>query len=174
MCKLTDSSNKTIIYEGDENLKSKELCCTFAGHRSIVGRIDDIVYNCILDLVVNKNVSCFYVGNNGDFDKLCAQIVRRIKREFKEKNIKLYLVVPKMSTTISNNREYYEEMYDEVIIPSESDAAHYKAMITIRNKWMVENSDYIVTYIKTEYGGAYNTYKYAQKQDIVIIDLVNN
>lgn len=150
------------------------ICCTFAGHKSIVERIDDKLYNCILDLVINKNVSCFYVGNNGDFDMMCAKTIRRIKREFNEKDIKLYLVIPKMSMTISNNREYYEEMYDEIIIPYESNAAHYKAMITIRNKWMVENSDYIVTYIKTEYGGAYNTCKYAQNQNIVIIDLVND
>lgn len=154
-------------------MNSNDKCCTFAGHRSIIERIDDELYECILDLVTNKNVSCFYVGNNGDFDKLSSKTIRRIKREFTGKNIRLYLVIPKMTTTINNNKEYYEELYDEIIVPAESDSAHYKSMITIRNKWMVDKSDYIITYIKTEYGGAYNTYKYAQKQDITIIDLTN-
>ena len=78
-----------------------------------------------------------------------------------------------MNTTIKNNRDYFEDMYDEVIIPAESEAAHYKAMITVRNRWMVDNSDFIITYIRREHDGAFTTFKYAQKNEISIIWIIN-
>lgn len=70
-----------------------------------------------------------------------------------------------------NHKDYYADMFDEVLIPAKSDAAHYKAMITVRNKWMVDNSDYIITYIRRDHGGAYNTNKYAENKNIEIINL---
>ena len=76
-----------------------------------------------------------------------------------------------MSSAIENNKDYYADMYDEVLIPDESDAAHYKAMTNVRNRWMVDNSNYIITYIRRDHGGAYNTYRYAEKKNIEIIRL---
>ena len=38
-----------------------------------------------------------------------------------------------------------------------------KSAITKRNRWMVENSDFIVTYVCRDFGGAYSAKKYALK-----------
>lgn len=120
-------------------------------------------------MIENKGVTTFYVGNHGRFDALSAGAVRAVKRSHKA--VRLVLVVPKMNGSIEKNKDYYSAMYDEILIPAESDAAHYKAMITVRNRWMVDNSDYIITYIRKEHGGAYNTYKYSQTKRIKIIRL---
>jgi uncharacterized phage-like protein YoqJ len=143
--------------------------CTFAGHSTAPDTLKSELVAAVTDLIENKGVTTFYVGNHGRFDALSASAVRAVKQNYKD--IRLILVVPKMSSTIDNNKDYYADMYDEILIPAESDAAHYKAMITVRNRWMVDNSDYIITYIRREYGGAYNTYKYAKKQNISIIAL---
>ncbi len=143
--------------------------CTFAGHSTAPDTLKSELVAAVTDLIENKGVTTFYVGNHGRFDALSASAVRAVKQNYKD--IRLILVVPKMSSTIDNNKDYYSDMYDEILIPAESDAAHYKAMITVRNRWMVDNSDYIITYIRREYGGAYNTYKYAKKQNISIIAL---
>ena len=143
--------------------------CTFAGHSTAPDTLKSELIAAVTDLIKNKSVTTFYVGNHGRFDALSASAVRAVKQSYKD--ICLILVVPKMSSNIENNEEYYSDMYDEILIPAESDAAHYKAMITVRNRWMVDNSDYIITYIRREHGGAYNTYKYAKKQNISIISL---
>lgn len=149
----------------------EKFCCTFAGHSTAPDCIKEELIDCIEDLVKNKNVTTFFVGNHGNFDAISASAVRTVKRKFQNISIKLVLVIPKMNTTITNQKEYFENMYDEILIPAESDSAHYKAMITIRNRWMVEHSEYIITYIRREHGGAYTTYKYAKKQNIHIIEL---
>lgn len=146
-------------------------CCTFAGHSNAPDSVKPELLKTISDLIEKENVTTFYVGSHGNFDGMSAGAVREIKRQYRDKNIKLVLVVPKMNSTITNQRDYYESMYDELIIPAESDAAHYKAMITVRNRWMVDNSDFIITYIRREHGGAFTTYKYTQKKEISVINL---
>ncbi len=144
-------------------------CCTFAGHGNAPDTLKSELITVVTNLVVNKGVNTFYIGNHGRFDALSASAVRMVKQN--HKYVKLILVLPKMSLTIEKNKEYYSDMYDEVIIPAESDAAHYKAMITVRNKWMVDNSDYIITYIRKDIGGAHSTLKYAEKKNIIVVNL---
>jgi len=144
-------------------------CCTFAGHRTASDTLKNELIAVVFDLIENRGVTTFYVGNNGRFDALSVGAVRAVKQRYKD--VRLILVVPKMNSTIKNNKDYYSDMYDEVLIPAESDAAHYKAMITVRNRWMVDNSDYLITYIRKDHGGAYSTYKYAKKKNINIVEL---
>ena len=62
-------------------------------------------------------------------------------------------------------------MYDEVIIPDVVAGVHPKTAITKRNKWMVEESDYIISYVTRDFGGAYTAIKYATKLGKKIISL---
>ena len=72
------------------------------------------------------------------------------------------LIISSVASVIAAT--FMQRLIDEVIIPAGSDEAHYKAMITIRNRWMVDNSDYIITYVHSDYGGAYQTLEYAKKK----------
>ena len=54
-------------------------------------------------------------------------------------------------------------MYDEVVIPDVVAGGHPKSAITKRNRWMVEESDFIVSYVIRDFGGAYTAIKYATK-----------
>lgn len=49
--------------------------------------------------------------------------------------------------------------------------AHYKAAISKRNRWMVDQVDCLISYIICQYGGAYQTYRYAQRKSIPIINV---
>lgn len=149
----------------------EKKCCTFAGHRTAPYSVENELMPVLCDLIENKGVTAFYVGNHGAFDRICAGAVRELKGNYKDRKIELILVLPKMNTTVNRQGEYFKDGYDDVLIPAESDEAHYKAAITVRNKWMVSHSDYIITYLRREHGGAYTTVQYAKKQAIEIIAL---
>lgn len=51
---------------------------------------------------------------------------------------------------------------------------HFKAAIGERNKWLAENCDMMIVYIKRDYGGAYKCYKYAQKLGVPIMNIADN
>ena len=43
-----------------------------------------------------------------------------------------------------------------------------------RNKWLAENCDMMIVYIKRDYGGAYKCYKYAQELGVPIMNIADN
>lgn len=142
--------------------------CSFCGHRLCSEHSKDRIKEIITDLIVNHGVETFYSGGMGDFDGMCESVVRGLKNEYTE--IKLYLILPYMVKNLNNDPVYYRYNYDDVIIPDMGDI-HYKRAIPERNKWIVDNSDYMICLINRNYGGAYTTYKYAKNSDVTVIDV---
>ena len=60
----------------------KNICC-FAGHSKIYGtnELYDKLIIQIEKLITEENVSEFWVGNYGDFDKLCARVLQSLKEK---------------------------------------------------------------------------------------------
>ena len=79
-----------------------------------------------------------------------------------------------MSNQLNVEKKYYESLYDEIILPAELINVHYKAAIPLRNRWMVNQSDFVIAYVSRRFGGAYTTYQYAQKLGKPIINLADS
>lgn len=146
--------------------------CTFAGHRDVYGvQAADIAE--VLEEIIQyaePPIECF-VGGMGRFDDLCATAVRLLKRKYREKEISLILVLPYLQKRINTNQTYYENMFDLVLIPSVLEGVHYKRAIILRNRWMVEQADYVIAMVERKEGGAYATLQYAKKKQKRIINL---
>ena len=134
-------------------------CCGF-GHRDVLEKIDDAVYAAVLK-AVERGCDIFYTGAMGEFDSLFSSAVRKVKKTYPE--IKLICVKPYFTNDLNTNREYYELLYDDVIIPDELADIHPKAAIKYRNRWMIDHSNIILIYTKRTYGGAYEARKYAER-----------
>jgi nucleoside 2-deoxyribosyltransferase len=76
-----------------------------------------------------------------------------------------------ISNKLNTEKAYYEYYYDEIIIPEELCGVHYKAAIQKRNRWMVDRADCLIAYLFRDFGGAYETVKYAKKQGKPVINL---
>ncbi len=141
---------------------------SFIGHskinntRHIEKRLQEILKN----LIQTKEFVEFYIGRNGDFDILVASEIKRVQKSLGHQNSSLILVLPyKMK-----DGEYYEKYYDEIYYPIDS-ATHFKSAITKRNQWMIDNSDLLIAFVETDFGGAYTTLKYAQKKGKRIVNV---
>lgn len=84
-------------------------CCGF-GHRNVFEPIEDRLREIICDLIKEKDVTEFYIGDMGEFDKKFARVVRLVKREYG--NIKLILVKPYFSNRLNTDKEFYNANYD--------------------------------------------------------------
>lgn len=143
---------------------------SFIGHRvvdefrQVEEELDEVI-----ELLHRKYRFVEYnVGRNGEFDDLAAQAVRRFRREWEEW-CELTLVEPYPVA----NLDILEKSYDNVIIPTDR-KCHFKAAIGERNKWLAENCDMMIVYIKRDYGGAYKCYKYAQELGVPIMNIADN
>ena len=143
----------------------------FCGHRDVFERerIKEKVKEILIYLIEKKNISVFLSGGMGEFDGLCESLVIGLMDHYKD--IKLCLIIPYLTKNILNNPQYYNSFYDEIIKPDFGEDIFPKYAIIKRNRYMVDNSDYIISYVIRDFGGAYKTLKYAEKSNINIINI---
>ena len=115
---------------------------SFFGHRNLSDQfaIEERLAPILRDLINNKEYIEFLVGRDGDFDQLISLAIIRAKEKYAYGNVSHILVLPYERADYRDNKENYEQYYDEVQICAESSGVHYKAAILERNKSMVRAS----------------------------------
>ena len=140
----------------------------FFGHRRIynIREIEEKLVPILKELILTKKYVEFYIGRNGDF---VASVIKRVQKQLDRDNNVMILTLPYTVKDI----EYYENYYDEIVIPDAIGKVHPKAAITHRNRCMVDTADLVIAYIEHEEGGAYAAVNYAKKQGKDIVQLSN-
>lgn len=137
------------------------MVCTFFGHANAPKEIEPIIKSTLIDLIENKDVTTFYVGNHGNFDNMVVKVLQELSETY---SIKYYVVLaymPKKNAIYDN----------QTLLPEEIELVHPKYAISWRNKWMIDKSDYVVAYIRRNLGGAYKFYKLANKKRKIVINI---
>lgn len=151
-----------------------KLTVSFFGHRIIEDyqTVESKLYELLRIIMQRENREIeFLVGRNGDFDLMAASVIRKLKKETGGDNAFLCLVLPYETAELKNNTEAFESYYDSIEICEASANRNFKYAIVARNRNMVERSDLVIVYVKNESGGAYQTLKYAEKNQKRIINL---
>ena len=139
------------------------------GHREInnLRQLNEQFPPLIKELIRAKPYISFLIGRNGAFDEYAASVVKHAQRELGTENNDLTLVLPYAVTDL----KYYEKYYDSIIIPESVQSAHPKSAITLKNKWMIEQSDLVIVFVERSKGGAYTAMRYAEKRKKHVINL---
>ena len=136
--------------------------CTFFGHSDCCEPIKLLLKNTLINLI-KDNVTTFYVGNNGLYDSNVISVLRELKESYAQISFFVVLAyLPKVKEDI----KLYETIYPlgiEVVPP--------RFAISFRNKWMLQKSDYVVTYIKRPQGGAAQFHELALEKYKKVINL---
>ena len=139
------------------------MIITFFGHSDF--KENDEFEKIILDLLEKKigdNVAEIYLGGYGNFDAFAYKCCKKYKQN--HSNVSLVFVTPYLNFENSNL------MYDYVIYPEIEDKP-LRFAITYRNRYMVEKAEYIIFYLNREWGGAYQSYKYAKQKKKELLNL---
>jgi len=67
-------------------------------------------------------------------------------------------------------KKYVEDKHP-TILPEGLELVPQRYAITHRNRWIVQESDYIIAYVQTSYGGAYEALKYARNKGKQTVNL---
>ena len=118
--------------------------CTFFGHRDAPQSLKGTLKNKIIELIVQQGVDCFYVGNHGQFDAMVLSVLQELAPLYP--HIKYYVVYAYLP-----NEKTPAEI---VILPEGIEFAHPKSAIPLRNEWMIDHSDFVVTYVTHLRSGA--------------------
>ena len=139
----------------------KEQTVTFFGHRDTPKETESALRLTLIDLIENKNATVFYVGNHGNFD---AMVYRQLDNLSKTYPIKYYIVLAYMPSKNADPDEHS-------ILPEGIETVPRRFAINYRNKWMLNKSDIVVTFVTRNFGGAWEFKQMADKQSKDIIEL---
>ena len=149
---------------------------SFFGHRCLNDSllVEKKLEATIRHLITTKEYVEFLVGRDGEFDQLVSSTVRRCKREIRDDNSSLVLVLPYETAEYRNNEESFHEYYDEVEVCAASAEKHFKSAHQTRNRSMVDRSQLVIVCIEHESGGAYTTMRYAERHNVQVINLAKS
>ena len=145
------------------------MTVTFFGHGNATSDIIPKLEEVLTDLIRNKNATMFYVGNHGNFDSMVKITLKKLKQKFPHID---YAVV--LAYLPVKRNDLYSKYYLDTIIPDEIENTPPKYAIVKRNRWMIDNSDIVVTYVKYIVGGAVQFKLLAEKKGKVVINIADN
>ena len=140
------------------------MIVTFCGHGNILSGKDEIRKKVAEEVenLIKNGAKEFLLGGYGDFDHMCAGVVKELKAKYP--HIKSVLVTAYLNS-------YFDKwLYDETEYPPIEKIPKRYAIIK-RNEYMVDKSDIVVCYVKYDSGGAATTLKYALKNNKTTINL---
>lgn len=134
---------------------------TFCGHSEINGKpnLDKDILRIIGQEAENRKVT-FYLGSYGDFDARALSACKEYKQIHPDALI--YFITPYLDESYLSGRKLIIENYDGTIYPP-LEKVPKKFAIIERNKWMIAQSDLVISYVDYPWGGAANALSYAYK-----------
>ena len=132
--------------------------CTFFGHRDAKETIEPILKSTILHLIEKEQVDIFYVGNNGCFDLIVQKTLNSLKPVYPNINYFVVFAYPNENGDVTN-----------AIYPLSLNLS--ASAIPLRNRWMIQRSDFVITYVTKIFGGAVKYKKQAIAEGKTVIEL---
>ena len=139
------------------------LTATFFGHKDTPKEIEPTLRSTLIDLIENKNVAMFYIGNNGKFDTMVRRQLEDLSRTY---SITYNVVLAYLPT----KKNKYDNLTN-TIYPEGLETVPKRFAISWRNKWMIQQSDIVVTYVTHTFGGAAQFKEMAKRQGKTVIEL---
>jgi uncharacterized phage-like protein YoqJ len=139
------------------------MTVTFFGHKDTPKNTEPTLRTTLIDLIENHNAAVFYVGNNGNFDTM-------VRRQLKDLSHTYPITYSVVLAYLPTEKNKYDDLTN-TIYPEGIESVPKRFAISYRNKWMIQQSDIVVTYVTYTYGGAWQFKALAERQGKMVIEL---
>ena len=146
--------------------------CAFTGHRRLAGYGFDehLLERVVLNLVKN-GVNRFLCGMAIGFDMKAAQAVLALKESYDIELVACLPCVNQSEMYSARDKQTYNEILkrcDEIIV---LEREYTSGCMFKRDRYLVDNSDTLVCFLRKKTGGTHYTVNYAKKTGKKIIEL---
>lgn len=137
--------------------------CTFFGHRDCPASIKPQLHLLLIDLIENKKVDTFFVGNQGNFDRLVCSVLHELSQKYTHIEYTIvFSYLPKSPSSFS---------FTKTLLPEGIESVPSRYAISWRNNWMLERADLVVSYVTYSWGGAAKFTDIAKQKGKYVINL---
>lgn len=154
--------------------KMKVAC--FSGHRNLPQDCTELQANLEKAIIGLIHSGVVFFGNGGavGFDALAATTVLWLKEDYPHIRLVMVLPCPPEQQSLRWNDEQKKRYYEilgqadkvRILSPQYTNSCMYD-----RNRHMVDNSAYLICYLREKRGGTFYTVNYAERQGIKILRL---
>lgn len=145
-------------------LNMSATCCFF-GHRDVHEPIRSKLKAEISKLLESNPETEFLVGHQGQFDALVLSVLEELRRERGTLNYSVVLAyLPEDKSKLPTSPEH-------TLYPEGIEASPKRFAISWRNRWLVNQADVVICYIRHSTGGAAKYVELAQKRGKRIINI---
>ena len=123
----------------------------------------------LIDLIEHHAVDMFYVGHQGAFDGVVRSVLKELVSVYPY--IRYAVVLERLSP---KRDEFDTRDYSDTMLPEGIETVPPRFAISWRNKWMIKQSDYVVTYITHSWGGAAQFAEMAEHQKKTVINIAEH
>ena len=138
------------------------MICTFFGHRDAPFSLKSELKSAI-NKAISMGATTFYVGNNGNFDLLCQQVLSEILKI--RDGFNYYIVASHIYEKALFGKQ------EQVIFPEELEGVIKRFAICKRNEYMLKRSSFVVSYIRTPASNSYKLVEKAKKTGLTVIEI---
>ena len=145
--------------------------CAFTGHRILDRGFDANLLDRVILNLIKSGAQKFFCGMAKGFDLEAAEIVVKYKKQY---DIRLCACIPceeQSKYYSAKDKRRYENVLcacDEKIVFSEE---YVDGCMQERDRFLVDNSEVLVCYLRKKSGGTFYTVNYAKKINRKIIEL---
>ncbi len=136
--------------------------CAFFGHRDAPSDLRDKLRETVAKLIEEKDVTKFYMGNNGSFDRMALSVLKELREMYPQINYYVvYAYLPQKDG----------EDYEHTIYPEGIETVPKRFAIDYQNRWIVGQADVVIAYVRRSFGGAAKFVDMAERQGREVINL---
>ena len=135
--------------------------CFFIGHRDAPEELLPLISDAAERLITDCDVTAFYVGGYGAFDRIAGRAVVVLKKKYS--HIRLYRVI---AYHPAERPQKAPKGYDGTYYPPGMEEVPHRVAIPRANQAMIENSDYLIAYVRHDMlSNSYEVLRYAKRRE---------
>ena len=123
--------------------------CTFFGHRDCPEWVRESLRDAVAGLLSEHHDMLFYVGNQGRFDEMARSVLRETGANY--------------AVVLAYVPEKTDADWSDTLLPEGIENVPRRFAISWRNRWMIEQSDFVISYTTHSWGGAAQFTELARK-----------
>ncbi|MDE7439833.1 MAG: SLOG family protein [Clostridia bacterium] len=146
--------------------------CAFTGHRNLTNTdFDELLLERVVENLVKTGTKRFLCGMAVGFDMKAAQAVISLKEKYEIELVACLPCANQSERFSAKSKQLYEQLLSKCDEVSVLEPVYVSGCMHKRDRYLVDNSDILVSFLRKSSGGTHYTVNYAKKKDKKIIEL---
>ena len=135
--------------------------CFFIGHHDAGADVLPLLVEAVERHITEYGVTDFYVGHYGNFDRMAAQAVKDTKNRHPKVTLTMLLPYHPFDCPMET-----PEGFDDMYYPPDMERVPKRYAIVRANRYVVDNSGYLIAYAQHHLGSSGDLVEYARKREL--------